>query len=236
MSDHWKCVARGWSRLRRRVAVPGRGHSVGFRARGRDPEQARPVHLSGGTPDRAVPPQPPCTAGATHRAPNTPEPRRVQRKRPLHQPTPPSTDDDRSALGAPTTVGKASAGPPPRAAATDVSEPRFPSGTQSTSVVLERRWNPTPHQDQEDTGSSLSRDRERSPSVAPARRSSTPAGQDWAPSPNPSRPSRQPPPTPSGPPQNHPLGPRGRAELPRRTRSSSAWPFRASPSPRITGS
>lgn len=214
MSDRWKCVARGWSRLRRRVAAPGRPHSVGLRARGRDPEQARPVHLSGGTPDRAVPPQHPCPAGAPHRAPNTPEPRRVQRKRPLHQPTPPSNDDVRSPLVTPTTVGKASAGPPPSAAATGMAEPRFPSGTQPTSVPVEHRWNTAPDHGQEGTGSSLSRDRERSPSVAAARRSSTPAGQDWAPPPNPSRRPRPPSLAPSGPPQNHPSGPRGPAELP----------------------
>lgn len=218
MSDRWKCVARGWSRLCRRVAAPGRRRSVGFRALGRDPEQARPVHLSGGTPDRAVSPQHPCPAGATHRAPNPPEPRRVQRKRPLHQPTPPSIDDGRCALGAPTTSGKASAGPSPRAAATGMSEPRFPSGTQRASVAVEQRGNPTPDQDHEDTGSSLSRGPDRPPSVAPARRSSTPEGQDWAPPPTPSRPSRPPSPAPSWLRQNHPSGPRGPAELPRRTR------------------
>jgi glycogen debranching enzyme len=213
MSDRWKCVAHGWSRLCRWVTVPGRRHSVGFCARGRDPEQARPVHLSGGTPDRAGPPQHPCPAGATHRALNTPEPRRVQRKRPLHQPTPPSTDDGRSALVTSTTVGKASAGPP-RAAATGMSEPRFPSDGRDTSGALEHRWNPITVQDQEDTGSSLSWDRERSASAASERRSSTPAEQAWAPPPTRSRSSRPPSPGPSGPLRNGSSGPRGPAELP----------------------
>lgn len=236
MSDHGKCVARGWSRLCRRVAVRGRRHSVGFRARGRDPEQVRSVHLSGGTPDRAVPPQHPCPAGATHRAPSTPEPRRVQRKRPLHQPTPPSTDDGRCALGAPTTAGKASTGPPPRAAATGMSEPRFPSGTQRPPVAVEQRWNPTPDQDQEDTGSPPSPDREglrrwRLRGARRHRRGRTglrlrPRAVPLARL-HPPRPGRR---------RATLRAPEAQLNFPRRTRSSSAWRFRASPSPRIKGS
>ncbi|CAM5368903.1 hypothetical protein SALBM311S_02553 [Streptomyces alboniger] len=88
-------------------SCPSRRHWGGFRDRGRDSEEARPVHLSGGTPGPAAPPYRPCPSGAPHQAPNTPEAHRVQRKPPLHQPTPPSaTDDDRPSLGTPTPTGK----------------------------------------------------------------------------------------------------------------------------------
>lgn len=138
MNDRWKRVARAWSHLRSRAATPTRRHSVGFHAGGRDPEQARPVHLSGGTPDWAVPSSCPSPSGARHRVPNTPEPRRAQRKRPLHQPTPPSADNGRPALGAPTTARSGSAGPPSWAADLGMPEPDFPTGTQRTSVTPER--------------------------------------------------------------------------------------------------
>lgn len=236
MSDHWKCVARGWSRLCRRVTVRGRRHSVGFRARGRDPEQVRSVHLSGGTPDRAVPPQHPCPAGATHRAPSTPEPRRVQRKRPLHQPTPPSTDDGRCALGAPTTAGKASTGPPPRAAATGMSEPRFPSGTQrprwrlsSAGTRLRTRTRRTPVPRRHRTGRGLrqwrlrgARRHRRGRTGLRLRPRAVPLARLHPPRPGRRRATLR--------------APEAQLNFPRRTRSSSAWRFRASPSPRIKGS
>ncbi len=59
-----------------------RRHSVGFPRRGRDPEEVRPVHLSGGTPV-GVPPYRPCPPGAPHPAPTTTQAHRAQRKPPL---------------------------------------------------------------------------------------------------------------------------------------------------------
>ena len=213
MSDRWKRVAHGWFHLCRRVSAPARRHSVGFRARGRDPEDVRPVHLSGGTPDRALPQHRPRPSGAPHRAPHPPEVRRAQRKRPLHQPTPPS-DDGRPVLGAPSPSWRGSAGPPSRSTDTGLSEPGFPNGTRRTSVTAEHRRHPEPEPGREDTTSSPpSWDREPSLSAGPGRRP-TPTGQDRTPPPIASRPPRPSSSFASGPPQSASPGLRGSGELP----------------------
>lgn len=242
MSGRSKRAARGWSHLCRRVTALARRHSVGFRARGRDPEQARPVHLSGGTPYRTVPPHRPCPSAAQHRAPKTPGPRRVQRKRLLYQPTPPSADDGRAAFGAPTPVWKASAGPPLRAMDTGMPEPRFPSGTRHTSGAAEHRRKPTPEQEPKDTSPSLSRDRDPVPPTEPVRRpqtqtqTQTQTRQGRTPPPTANRPARPPSPVPARETQPPPRPIAARPCFPLRTRSSSASRSRVSPFPRTKGS
>lgn len=52
------------------VGPPLHRYSVGFPVRGRDAGQGRSVHLSGGTPDRAVPPQCPRPHRVPHPAPS----------------------------------------------------------------------------------------------------------------------------------------------------------------------
>lgn len=91
-------------------SCPPRRPSAGFRDRGRDSEEARPVHLSGGTPGPA---EPSLSLRTPHQAPNTPEAHRVQRKHPLHQPTPPSAPDDgRPSPSTPAPTGKGGITPP----------------------------------------------------------------------------------------------------------------------------
>ncbi|MET7687091.1 hypothetical protein ABZT06_03760 [Streptomyces sp. NPDC005483] len=96
----------------------------------------------------------------------------------MHQPTPPSTDDGRPTLGAPTTVWKGSAGSP-RVTDIGTPEPRFPNGTQHTSTAAEHRRNPNPEQDRKDTTPSLSWDRQPSP-PPPEGPGTTPADTDVA--------------------------------------------------------
>jgi hypothetical protein len=82
--------ARWWKRL---VAGPSgtarllRRHSVGFPDAGRDPDESPSVHLSGGTPGRALPPHAPCPTGrSTDRPPARAAPGLRRRSPPRHRP------------------------------------------------------------------------------------------------------------------------------------------------------